>query len=933
MWDDFDRVVNKALGCLLGVIVSAIAALVAAVIGVLFGRWQNQQAVKRSQERQLRYPGTLEVPYDFTPGSTSLPLDPRPWRARHAGGLMAATGFISISSIVGFLASLDPPPGTETGLKPLLAAVVAGIAGYATVRLWHLRKQSSVPLIITLPEHPANEPLNLSQVRAYAVKVPSTNAWHPETAARFMEQVLEKYHMLTFQILAEPDSLTWRILDHRRRLDPSVMKQTICAFYPDAEVEEAEFASAPFEDAFCRYIMSFEQTAEPVFPIAYVETFKQLDPLANLTQELSHLQQGERVTYTLFVADSARFLYQQAENLLTFKPGSNPFKLLSPEGWAEAGYSLATGEKQRLSVYEDKDQEVILRKFTNFVYQCLLLIQIDAPTFDRVEALTRLNTFIQQYRNLPYGALAWHEGVPEDGVYHVETPEHDSDTSTFGLLNRWLTNTGTEWHAIRLLLDTRELAGLWHLPNTLFQASQIAWSRKGARLPQPMYGYREGVCLGESHFGGVSEPVYMPDQDRATHINILGMTGVGKSTLMHHLITQDIARGSGVAVIDPHGQLVRDILQTGIPEAREGDVVVLDLANVEYPPPLNPMASTRNEAATARIISVLEKIYGRPENAPRMANALSSALITLRHEPQATVRDIARLFLDAEFRQALLEKVTDEVALEFWEYEYEGASPGQQLQIRDPVLYRVRAFYRNADLYPIICHPQGLDFAQLMEDGKIILLSLGMDEERIPESERNLMGAIVVSQLQMAAMKRRNTSRPFYLYIDEVQNFVTSSLDKVFSEARKFELPLTVANQYLKQLSGETLDAMMGNVGAMVVFQCGLDDARRLAPYMKPGFEAEDLVNLDKFQAVVKMRFNEKTQSAFSLSPLPPRTAETLAPEERFKCTQAELRIRQLSQATYTPMHRDEVQAWLAERYPRRRPRLGKADEGVFYES
>ena len=208
-----------------------------------------------------------------------------------------------------------------------------------------------------------------------------------------------------------------------------------------------------------------------------------------------------------------------------------------------------------------------------------------------------------------------------------------------------------------------------------------------------------------------------------------------------------------------------------------------------------------------------------------------------------------------------------------------------------------------------------------------------MDEERIPERERNLVGAVVVSQLQMAAMKRSTESRPFYLYVDEVQNFVTTSLDKVFSEARKFGLSLTVANQYLQQLAGDTLDAMMGNVGAMIVFQCGLDDARRLAPYTLPGFAAEDLVNLDKYEAVVKMRVQGQTLSAFSLAPFLPRTVEALAPEERYQRLQAELRIRQLSQASYTPMSRDEVTAWLSERYPRRKKELGMADEGDFYEA
>jgi hypothetical protein len=793
---------------------------------------------------------------------------------------------------------------------------------YAAMQMWSLKRDNPAPLPPEL-RPPQGVPLELTTARAYAITLPKTTEWQPQLAGRFMEQLLHKMGRLTFQIVAENGHVSWRILDLRRKLDPSVIHQTVLNFYPDAQIEVGGVPTNGFAGPFYRYVMAFEQMADPLLPIAYVEELKPLDPLVNLTQEISGLAPGERIIYTLFVADPAGFVYDQAENLLTVKPDTNPFQLLSPAGWFDAGFNLTAQEAQRLAVYEPKVQQVIETKLTNLVYQCLLLIQVDAPTQERVETLSHIDSQILQYKNFPFNALLWYKEPWPDCIQFIDAPDKDAATNIWGLLDSWLTNRSRKWQGFRLLLDSHELAALWHLPHSGIASSQITWTPKRGQIPQVMRGQKQGVRLGVNVYAGQEDEVFISDEDRATHINILGMTGVGKSTLLHHLVHQDIAVGNGVAVIDPHGRLVRDILQTSIPDEREQDVVVLDLASGEYPPPLNPMGGAHSRTAVTRIISILDKVYGGWENAPRMANALSSALMTLRQEPQATVRDVARLFLDETYRARLVERVDDETVAEFWEYEYENFSEGQQQQIRDPVVYRMRAFYGNADLYPIVCHPDRLDFGTLMHQGRIILLSLGMDEERIPERERNLLGAMVVSQLQMAAMGSVGRARPFYLYIDEVQNFVTSALNEVFSEARKFGLSLVVANQYLKQLAGETLDAMMGNVGAMVTFQCGLDDARKLAPYVKPAFEAEDLVNLDKYQAVVKMRHQGLTQAAFSLTgqkPLP----KPCDAEER------EQRIRELSVQRYTTKSREEVMAWLSMRYPRRSK--GTPGEPSFYE-
>ncbi len=909
---------NRDLGDVFAEWMGAVAA--GCLLGLIFGYWQKKQQEKQMEERRLRWPDVLEVNHD---GPIYIPPSQRPWYVRHWDKIWhAGAYFVFVFGLCGFASLVDDSAaGCLGSVMSFLAA--AGI-GYGVMQLRD--KQQSFDI---QPALPTPEPVRLSQAHSYTVTLPSSVPWQPQTAGRFMEHILHKVGRLTFQIVANDSSVSWRILDLRRDLDPAVIREAVQAFYPEAQVEVNELLQEAFNVPFYCYVMAFEPIADPLLPITYVDALKQVDPLVNLTQEMSNLEPGERMAYTVFVADPARFVYDQVDDLLTFSPGTNPFQFLTPQGWLDAGYQLTGHERQQVLAVEPDVADVITTKLNNMVYQCLLLIQIDAPTPERVFDLSRIDSQLQQYKNLPYGALAWYEETLLDHIRLVDTAEEAAQSDTVGLLDAWLTNRSKKWRNFRLLLDTQELAALWHLPNQTFTSSKIVWSRKRGPLPQKMQGQQAGVCLGHNRYGGREQPVYITDEDRQTHINILGMTGVGKSTLLHHLITQDIVKGHGVAVIDPHGKLVRAILQTSIPREREGDVIVLDLANEKHPPPLNPLRAAKGATAIGRITGVLERLYGSPQGAPRMANALSSALMTLEGESQATVWDVARLFLDDAYRHQVLSEVEDDVIWEFWEHEYEAASPGYQSQIREPVVYRMRTFYRNAYLRPVICHPDNLQFEALIEQGKIILLSLAMDEDHIPEQDRNLMGALVVSQLQMAAMKHPEAAQSFYLYIDEVQRFVTSTLDVVFSEARKFGLSLTVANQYLQQLAGDTLDAMMGNVGAMIVFQCGLRDAQQIAPYMRPAFDAGDLVNLDKYEAVVKMRHAGETQPAFSLSPLKPFTLETLSQEERSNALEKELRIRQLAVEQYTPKTRDEVMSWLTERYGRKHRGYGEPE---FYD-
>ncbi len=764
----------------------------------------------------------------------------------------------------------------------------------------------------------------LRQAKVYSIKLPKGTAWQPERARVFTERMVSMGKML-FRIVAEGANVAWQIVDLRELLAEEKIILAVRTIYPEAEVSVEPYRPPQFTGPFWRALVLFEQADEFVGPILYPHELKEHDPLVSLTNMMAALQPGERIVYNIYVSRFDQDAAKQGQKLIT-QSTITPFHILHYSLWFDAAFKVATGNS-RTEKYVAQDQRVFQEKLNHPILQSYILVELDSPDRSRLWQFN-VSATLWEYANLPFQAIAWHQEAQEQFVSQVDSFLAEEDTSAIGLIGKWLEHKDERYKLVTCRLNTLELASLWHLPHDGFSAPTIAWSHgKQVQLPAALIGNRQGVELGVNRFAGREEPVFMLDEDRRVHVNIVGKTGVGKSTLMHRLIHQDIAQGRGVAVIDPHGTLVRDILQCSIPGARETDVVVLDLANEEYPAPLNPLGGAHDRAEIGRIVGLLNKMYGGMEQAPRMANALTSALMTLWCEPQPTVRDVARLFLDEEYRARLLEQVTDEVTLEFWYDEYENFSPAQQQQIREPVVYRMRSFYGNPDLYPIVCHPDSLNLADLIRQNKIILLALGMDERRVPEREQNLLGALVISQLQMVAMSGVTANQPFYLYVDEVQNFVTSSLDQLFSEARKFGLSLTVANQFLGQLTGPTLDAVMGNVGATVTFRCGLDDARALAPHMKPGFETEDLVNLDMYQAAVKMQFRGQTQGAFSL--------ETCGPLERpLDALQREERIRRLSATQYTPKTHSEVREWLSQRYPRpgRRPANPPRENEQFYD-
>jgi hypothetical protein len=414
----------------------------------------------------------------------------------------------------------------------------------------------------------------------------------------------------------------------------------------------------------------------------------------------------------------------------------------------------------------------------------------------------------------------------------------------------------------------------------------------------------DALLLGYGRYHGRRHPVYLPDADRVTHMLILGRARTGKSKLAVNLALQDIAAGRCVIVIDPHGGhpdgLLRPILRR-MDARRKDDVVVLDFGNLDYPVPFNLLRS--NGGQVMRLVNIISHLFGEKDG-PNVSAALRAALLTLAESPTATLSDVSRLFSEDAYRATLLSRVRDPDVLAFWKYQYEPSNlQTRATQYANPTLNRFRFLSANPSLRLSTNHPHMIDFRQLIRQRKVILISLETPYGAIPDDEANLLGEILISEVLLAAMDTANGREPINLYIDEASRFASTSLDIVMSQSPKYQLYACLIHQYLDQLSPQVSKSVLGNIGTLCSFAVGVNDMGVIERYTAPTFSGHDLRGLDRFEAVVQMQVNARTQPPFSLYPVPPpqQTPQQVAQEQA---------IRAHSVACYTPMTREQVLAW-----------------------
>jgi len=666
----------------------------------------------------------------------------------------------------------------------------------------------------------------------------------------------------------------------------SFVEGQIYSQYPTVQIHTAEEDYVAHERRH-----SVVYTAEAVLtdseflPIKTFQSFE-VDPLAGITGTLAKLEStGEEVWVQILARPIADDWHKSASKWITSVKNGNPLAFLSGEGFSfkffgdiiaalskppedgkvgGAPKELSEREKTRISEAEKKATKLGYQVKMRMVYlgesttNAKLRMQAIMGTFKQFNS-TNLNGFRMTGGSFKKEDLAQYKA-------------------------RLFMDRG-------FILNIEELASVYHLPHTNVETPNIVWaSSKTAEPPAklPIITGNDAIdenisAFGLTNFRGINHQFGMLRVDRSRHMYIIGQTGAGKSGTLELLALSDIFHGQGYAIIDPHGDFAMDNLRF-IPGSRLEDVVYFNPADTGYPLGFNPLEVTDPAHKTnisSEVIGVLKRMFGESWG-PRLEYILRYTILALLDRPDTTMLDITRMLTDKKFRKDTLSYCTDTVVLQFWNIEFASWTDKFQAEAIAPVLNKVGAFTANPVIRNIIGQPKStFNIRKIMDEGKILIVNLS--KGLIGEDNASILGSFIVTKIQLAAMSRSDIPdikdrRPFYLYVDEFQNFATDSFATILSEARKYGLNLTVANQYISQMNETVRDAVFGNVGTMISFRVSADDSPILAKQFEPQFEPNDLLQMHNRNFVINMVINGEKAPAFSARTLnlpPPQTDNT----------------------------------------------------------
>ena len=467
-------------------------------------------------------------------------------------------------------------------------------------------------------------------------------------------------------------------------------------------------------------------------------------------------------------------------------------------------------------------------------------------------------------------------------------------------------------------LSTEEIASFYHFPIVTTQAPSIKFLKSKQSEP-PAELPREGLMIGKNIFRGHETAIKISDNDRRRHFYVIGQTGTGKTSLMKEMVRQDIENGKGICVIDPHGEFAEYALSV-VPVDRAEDVIYFNPGDIEMPMGINMLEidSTKPEQKSFvinELLTIIDRLYNLKETGGPMfekyfKNSVLLLLDDYGHEVP-TLADISRVLVNDEFRADKLSREGNPLVKEFWKLEAEKAGGEASLTNMAPYISsKVDTFISNEYLRPIITQQKSsFNFREVMDSQKILIVNLS--KGKIGDINANLLGMIIVGKLLMAALSRvditdESQRKDFYLYMDEFQNFTTDSIATILSEARKYRLNLIIAHQFIKQLREDIRNAVFGNVGSMAVFRVGAEDSEFLKNQFEPIFNVQDIMNIDNFNAYVKLLINNQTARPFNIQTIKEKSGSR-------EITEA---IKELSRRKYG-RPRDEVEKELISRYQR----------------
>jgi hypothetical protein len=633
----------------------------------------------------------------------------------------------------------------------------------------------------------------------------------------------------------------------------SFVEEQIYAQYPTVQISDVPDYTMSTDQVFATTLVTeMKLTAADALPIKTFQSFE-VDPLAAITATLAKFEENEEAWIQLVVKPAASNWHKKSERYiagLKGKTSSGPALINSIWGAAAAkpeAPKMTEYEQTRASGAEEKSQKLAFETAVRIVYRG------EGPL---PQARLRMQSIVASYKQFNTTYL---NGFEQKRII---------DDPYLVALYR-----AREFNKRGAILNIEEVATLYHLPHTTVETPYILWASSQtaeppANLPLVTQEYREDISpVATTNFRGHNTMFGMPRTDRGRHLYIIGQTGVGKSGLLELLTISDIYSPYGFAVIDPHGDYALNVLRR-IPAARANDVIYFNPADTDFPIAFNPMEVPDPKLKThtvSELIGVLKRMF--ESWGPRLEYILRYSLLALLDYPDATMLDITRILTDKKFRMDVLKYVEDPVVRSFWTVEFASWNDKFATEAVAPVLNKVGAFTANPLVRNIIGQPKSsFNIRQIMDQRKILIVNLSRG--LVGEDNAALLGSLLVTKIQLAAMSRADIPAsersPFYLYVDEFQNFATDSFATILSEARKYGLNLTVANQYIAQMSMEVKDAVFGNVGTIIAFRMGADDARGMMRYFEPKFLEYDLVHMHNRHFVISMTIEGEKVPAFS---------------------------------------------------------------------
>lgn len=639
---------------------------------------------------------------------------------------------------------------------------------------------------------------------------------------------------ISFEIIGTCKDIRFYVCVPKKYRD--LMEKQIFSVFNGADIQAVDEPNIYSETGKVEYLW-LGLKKRPHYPL---KTFKEIatDPMASFTSTLSKLSEDETVAIQLVISPT--------------------------DGkWGKAGKSFISGTKKSESNPEKasfkvdaKQMESIENKVGKPGFETAIRIISVAPSSE----IAKLNVnnikacftqFESPYNKLSKRPIRFKSMFMQDFIYKYPV---------------------IYWWKARTILSADEIASIFHFPNKTVETPNIHWL-KAKKAPMPVDTASEGLYIGDNIYRGIRKKFYMTKVDRQRHFYIVGQTGVGKSWLLADMALQDIKAGKGVCFIDPHDTF-ESILER-IPPERADDVIYFDPSNTDRPMGFNVMECDtvdQRDFVTSSIINLMYKLYDPYKTGivgPRFEHAIRNIMLTVMIEPGATFVEVVRCLTDPSYVQELLPKLTDPMVRRYWTDQIAQTSDFHKSEVLDYIVSKFGRFITNTMMRNIIGQSKSaFNFREAMDSGKILIINLA--KGTIGEENSAFLGLVLIPKILMAAMSRQNVpedQRPdFYLYVDEFQNFATQDFAVILSEARKYHLNLTVANQFISQMDDEVKNAVFGNVGSICSFRLGISDAGFLVKQYAPQFSEKDLLNLGTGEIYLKTQINGVPKDPFSIS-------------------------------------------------------------------